>query len=454
MKHIYLYTVLFFVVACNDAPVNSALEIEMHGETPSYVLLKTDVESDTLEVNSAAKYTYSNAGNKHYVSLNTPGIRQLLYLEDGKTLSAVMSASNLTNPLKFTGDLKVENEVLETLIDIDKAYNKTLKDVLQLNWDEYIAQHKAYINNRAEVLSNEALSEKFVKSERLRNEILLQTGAFLHYNYHPQFNPNPEPTSQECMALIEAVDLENSDALQIPEFIELAQEKIDYNLGNVPFENQTDVTKASLRLTENIKNQDIKIALQRSILSNHIEYAGIDDIADNLSVFYDNADATSVAFIKKKSAPWLAISSGNLAPDLVFNTSDGKEVKLSDYQGNAVYLDFWATWCKPCLAETPDMEALEFELRDKDIEFIAVSVDENTAAWQSFLENNNPVGVQLHQGASAQQIRDAYLVTSIPRYVLIAADGTIINANAPRPSQNALSYIQNQLFSTKEMASN
>lgn len=452
MKILSAIAILFFALSCNDTPVKQAFEIEINGEKPTYLLLKTDVLSDTLSPNKSAKYAYSNMSNKNYVSINTPGIRRLVYLEEGKTAKAVLSATNLANPLKFSGDLQAENNALGQLIDIDKTYNKGLKEALQKGWDDFIAGHKNYLDERKVVFNEKTLSNNFVKSETLRNEILLKTAAFLHYNYHPQLNPNPEPVSDDCIALIESVDLENVEALQIPEFIELAQEKIDYNLGNVPFENQAEVTKASLRLTENIKNAEIKIALQRSILANHIEYSGIDEIADNLSVFYDNANEKNTAYIKNLAQPWLNISRGNIAPDLQLNGADGKAVNLSDYKGKAVYLDFWATWCKPCLAETPDMEALEFELRDKDIEIVAVSVDQNLEAWSAFVEAKNPVGVQLHQGESSEKIRASYLVSSIPRYVLIDAEGKIVNANAPRPSQNALSYIQDQLFNSEEIA--
>ena len=62
---------------------------------------------------------------------------------------------------------------------------------------------------------------------------------------------------------------------------------------------------------------------------------------------------------------------GNLAPDFELTTLDGETVKLSDYRGNRVMINFWATWCPPCRAEMPDMQKL---YENKDVEILAVNL--------------------------------------------------------------------------------
>ena len=70
---------------------------------------------------------------------------------------------------------------------------------------------------------------------------------------------------------------------------------------------------------------------------------------------------------------------GHLAPDFVLNTLDGREMRLSDYRGHVVFLNFWATWCGPCKVEMPTMERLYREYRRQGFAILAVSTDPEAA---------------------------------------------------------------------------
>lgn len=72
-----------------------------------------------------------------------------------------------------------------------------------------------------------------------------------------------------------------------------------------------------------------------------------------------------------------AVSSDASAPTLDFTrpTLDGGTFTLSDHRGEVVVLNFWATWCMPCLAEIPEFVRLQEELRDQDVQFVGVSQD-------------------------------------------------------------------------------
>lgn len=78
-----------------------------------------------------------------------------------------------------------------------------------------------------------------------------------------------------------------------------------------------------------------------------------------------------VDFEKEK----FSFSKGDLAPDVVMTTLDGKEVHLSDYRGKKVILNFWATWCPPCKAEMPAMQKYYSKLKEKDnVEILAFNL--------------------------------------------------------------------------------
>ncbi len=81
---------------------------------------------------------------------------------------------------------------------------------------------------------------------------------------------------------------------------------------------------------------------------------------------------------------------GKAAPDFVLTTTENKKLKLSDYKGKVVIVDFWATWCAPCRRGIPDLVSLKSEFKNKDLEIIGISVDqENTlSSIKPFIKEN------------------------------------------------------------------
>lgn len=117
-----------------------------------------------------------------------------------------------------------------------------------------------------------------------------------------------------------------------------------------------------------------------------------------------------------------------MAPDFTLPTADGKEIKLSDYRGKVVILDFWATWCPPCRRGIPDLISLKKEYGDKGLEIIGISVDEFTRNTKyrviPFIKQigiNYPVAY-----GNIQVIRNFGGIESIPTTFVINKKGQII----------------------------
>lgn len=116
---------------------------------------------------------------------------------------------------------------------------------------------------------------------------------------------------------------------------------------------------------------------------------------------------------------------GNMAPDIPITTLDGEEVRLSEFRGKQVMLNFWATWCPPCRAEMPDMEKFH---QDTDIEIVAVNLidtEANLKQVQDFIDEYDlTFSILLDEGNTAATI---YKIQPIPTTYLINSDGTIHN---------------------------
>ena len=113
------------------------------------------------------------------------------------------------------------------------------------------------------------------------------------------------------------------------------------------------------------------------------------------------------------------------APDFALKDSNGKTVKLSDYKGKVVLLNFWATWCGPCIEEMPSMERLHRQFQGGDFLVLGVSVDEEGP--DKVMEFANDLGVTfeiLHDRSTA--IRAIYQTTGVPESFVIDRSGMIV----------------------------
>jgi thiol-disulfide isomerase/thioredoxin len=126
---------------------------------------------------------------------------------------------------------------------------------------------------------------------------------------------------------------------------------------------------------------------------------------------------------------------GAPAPEFSLPDKSGKIVNLSDFKGKYVYLDFWATWCTPCLQEMKLISTLKKKYGDK-IVFVSISTDDDTLLVKKFMVKNPKYDwVMLHYG-KGKKVKDDYEIKSIPSYFLINPYGNFTQSPALRPTQS------------------
>ena len=118
---------------------------------------------------------------------------------------------------------------------------------------------------------------------------------------------------------------------------------------------------------------------------------------------------------------------GQRAPDFTLSSLAGRKVSLSDFHGKVVILDFWATWCGPCRASMPGLEALRTRYQDKGLVMVSVSLDRRGEDAKSYLEKNDYEKlIGLWESLSAaKQVASQYGVFGIPRTFVIDRQGII-----------------------------
>ena len=114
----------------------------------------------------------------------------------------------------------------------------------------------------------------------------------------------------------------------------------------------------------------------------------------------------------------------NYAPDFAFTSSEGEHIALENLRGKVVVLDFWGTWCPPCVASVPDLRNL-YKRYSKEPSFVLISIssDSNEDEWREFTAKNKMIWPQYRD--RDRHIQHAFGVHAFPTYIVIDHEGIV-----------------------------
>lgn len=412
---------------------------------------------DTLKLNKDNRFSKSyNISEPIYIRISTGNkFTPFMLLLPGEDLYIKF----IGDDLQLSGSASVYNSFLLKLIKMRDGLNgiEDQNTAMQNALEQTEAFFKTFNHKDAEKIK--ALTKIYLIDDLKLNPLLIK------YN-----NDTDKMKILKSIIQGKPLPIENENLWLYYDMVNFVNENNKYNNGYlntlnnlirilrfhaVANDSTLNETDAYLIEKEIIKSTFTSSSLRTALLAYnlHLRIASYTDFpaqlgsVDKFIAEFKKEDYNDVEFINEISKKYIEakISFGSLAigakaPLFKLNDINGRLVSLSDFKGQVVYIDIWASWCGPCLKEMPHLETLKEKYKSKNLKIISISIDTDREAWKKKIAAYQLTGIQLidHIGSEKSKIARDYQLSGVPHFVLINKQGKIVLASAPLPSDNAI----------------
>lgn len=448
-----VFSIIFFSGCIREPDVNEAtLEIEKFDEKQDYKIIKYSMVSseetifypDTIE-RTSLKFSIS-ISKPEFMSLKIDNHFTPLYLEPGYALSIDQPVVS-GKPIKFSGhgaeinSLNSQFSLLSEVFNLRKYYDLELSEfqVLVQNIDQKADSIYAQSNQ----IDNSIMSFYIFKT-KLMTRIL--SYIMSNYNVYDETVDVPEISNNDLNSVKKYTPLIESGAIDFSIMLDFYYLTFIRPAVYKSINPKSDSIETELprKVDDYLRNLEIENQLKELLIAKNnyrcLKENGINATTTDVYNRFNNSYPNSryLPALVNKYVELMGLTAGSLIPSVLMVDPNDEVVLLSETKGKLVYLDIWATWCKPCIASFRYYENLISDFAVNDVEFIFLSVDNQPDKWKQFIaEQKVPDGkhfIEKEKGA----VYDAFKIYGIPRYILIGRDGKIIDAYAPGPGSKEI----------------
>tara|TARA_Y100000815_G_C13349188_1_gene503502 strand:+ start:4779 stop:6176 length:1398 start_codon:yes stop_codon:yes gene_type:complete len=401
--------------------------------------IKKDVFIDTVFLNKPGLYSLAN-GSHNYS----------LYLEPGYDLKASLDIKKYPQ-IKFTGTGSDMNNYMVKKQQTLREMQGGFEAFYGLSPKDFKATLKKMDDSLKILLKKYPGIPEKLKQKELRSLTYFKTVMLFQYDIMQYELDEKMPPENLLRALADndTIDLDNTEDFTYSiYYMSIIKEHYRYKVKDLLEE--YDEKNKSLPPNKKISPENVHFEVFSGISNETIKNTLLFNYADVALLGVKDKEAFYNAFMKistnnehkrKITADYNKITKlapGSPSPQFKdYENHDGGTTSLDDLKGKYVYIDLWATWCGPCIAEFPALKRLQEKYIDKDITFLSISIDkeEDYEKWKKMVDEKELQGIQLYANDNSNEsFRWQYEVNYIPRFIFLDPDGNIISAEAPSPS--------------------
>ncbi|RKF04847.1 thiol-disulfide isomerase/thioredoxin [Tenacibaculum lutimaris] len=408
-------------------------ELEENPSTIKYNVNKEDIE---IHLNEKGIINFK-ISKPQFFGISTENYR-VIYLEPLFDLR--IKGKSLNDSISFEGIGAIENNYLISKRKIIDSLNKELDffTLKSLSKDDFYTRILKFRNLFFENLNNFSFDSKIFKTLETKSINLEIARRVLFYQGRKKEVSKEilEKFPIEITNPFYKINLNDTEALALEDFryedflSKYFDRKVKkyYHQGLGTDYNQEVQSYAS----KNISDEQVLNSFLFSYSWQLIKYLPKKDVYfDTFINLSKNENHKKI--ISKLYLSFSEVSKGKQSPDFMLTDNQGNILSLKNFKGKITYIDIWATWCKPCLADYPKMEELHKKYGDQ-INIVSIGYLDSKDRWSEFIEAHKPKWTQLFFLPKSQEFFDKYTVTGVPRYILLDSEGKIISASAPPPS--------------------
>jgi len=425
---------------------------------PDYVIINgtvTNNDSDTAMINGhdfEVKIPISENGTftdtlqiekNGFYNLYIGRERTAIYLEKGENLSVKVDAKEFDESLSYEGDGAPENNYLAAKYLLSEQ-NGDMKKLYSLPEAEFKAsldkQHQSYDSL---LTAQQINDEAFMALER--NELIYNRASLIENYpvYHGYYSGN-EDFQISSNFFDDLQKISYSDTTSFRSSLTYRQ-MVNAHLARViSEESKNEDYNKTLAYLKKVNETYPDGYAKDNLMFNYLQYGLTPDesIEEAFTIYKNsNPNPKNLAVITKNYNVLKNLTAGNPSPVFNYENNKGGTTSLEDLKGKYVYVDVWATWCGPCIKEIPSLKEVEEDYKNKNIQFVSISIDEQKdhEKWKTMISEKELGGIQLFADANwKSQFAQEYNINSIPRFIIIGPQGNIVSADAPRPSDPKL----------------
>ena len=455
MKKIWLFIAAIAVISCkSEVPIDYAVvsgkimnkgvsELTINSIDRSFKKIVNVLEDgsfeDTLRVK---KGIYKLHDGKNITEV---------YIDAGNMVNISYDATDFSKTLTITGiGSEISNYLYAKGIKEKKMRGEgtSVYELKEMPYKAKFSEIKTALEQLID--STEGISEEFKVKERRGLNYYYLGKLNIYESYHAHYTKNSEFKISEGFLdeLKELTFEKEADFIFSTDYKNIVTSHFYDEASKLAEKDSIAEDIAFLKAAGAVSNEFIK----NSLLYNNAKYSVT--YTDDLEMFYNTFNELSTNETHKKEIAdsynkLISVSKGQPSPKFVdYENYAGGTTSLDDLKGKYVYVDVWATWCGPCKREIPFLKDIEKKYHGKNIEFVSISVDraKDHDKWLAMVKEKELKGIQLFSDKDWESdFVTGYLIKGIPRFILIDPNGTIVNSNAPRPSEDKLIDIFNEL---------